>query len=70
MLPYARGIYTCPTFLRSVEESNNEVMIAKNAACFSVLKQQLEDGGSVWQFFKVYLTNWIFLHEILMIGGC
>lgn len=31
--------------IENVEKSNNEVMIAKNIACFSVLKQ-LENGGS------------------------
>lgn len=30
--------------IESVEKSNNEVMIAKSVACFSVLKQ-LEDGA-------------------------
>lgn len=35
----------------SVEKSNNEVIGAKNVACFSVLKQ-LEDGAILQGLFK------------------
>lgn len=57
--------------IESVEKSSNEVMVAKNVACFRVLKQ-LEDGGSDWQFCKVYLINFVgFVYEeVLKIYGC
>lgn len=58
-LPYARGIYACPTFIERLEKSSTEVIIAKNVACSSVLKQ-LEDGGNKLQSCKVYLTNFVF----------
>lgn len=56
--------------IESVEKSSNEAMVAKNVACFRVLKQ-LEDGGSHWQVYKVYLINFVgFVYEVLKIYGC
>lgn len=53
-----------------VEKSCNEAMVAKNVACFRMLKQ-LDDGGSHWQFCKVYLINFVgFVYEVRKVYGC